>query len=213
MRDDEDYTPDVTGPTGIVKIIVFAIIGIVVISTLAIPVLTHLGEKTVTYTNTGVYLTDVCDKYANIIESYDQGTARISWDNNGIFLNGEVSGSPATNKLMDIKGFNNEYPIVIVHPGIGYYNTIVTYSKTTSKYTEFISGEGSIQQTYGSCPISIGDKAYIQDSKGNLVLSKDGLYCTDPTQIIGFGYEYDPATGNSRYIWADGTDATTIIDE
>lgn len=211
---NEDYDDqEKSGVMRIVKVIIFAMVGLILITSLAVPVLTSIGNRETTLTNTGVPFSDISGNYAEVMQGYDTGSMNIVWNSTGVFLTGTISGISHTNKLVDRNEFIAGNPLIIIHPSSGYSNIIVEYTQPASTFTKYESGGDMITQTSGVQAISIGDQIYVQDPNGTLVLSKNGVYCTDPSQVVGFGYDYDPNTGNSTFIWSDGTNATTIIKE
>lgn len=192
------------------RIIIFTLIGFLIMTALVLPIFGTLGEHTTTAVNEGANITDVQSKYASQIASMDSGTAEITWKSDGIYLEGTVSGTPVSYMITNKNGYVKDYPIVIVHPLYGYFNTIVSYN---GAYNVFTSSSGSAIQTEGSIHIAQGDKVYVQDTQGTLVLTKNGVYSTDPDTVIGFGYTYNTQNDTNTFIWADGTASTTIIKE
>lgn len=206
-KEEEEYEPILQK---MMRIIIFSMVAFIVVTALVIPLFGTMGNYTVTAINEGANISDVQEKYSSQISSMDYDTAKISWKNDGLYLEGTVSSTPVSYKILDKSDFVSEYPILMIHPRYGYANTILTYNGT---YSTFISGSSITSQTDGSANISQGDAVYVQDPHGNLALTKNGVYCNDPNEVVGFGYMYNPQNGTSTFIWSDDTNAITVIKE
>lgn len=195
----------------IVRIVIFSMVAIIIITSVAVPMFATIGNTTTTLTNTGVSVTDIGEEYQTEISSFDNGSTEIMWNQNGVYLIGERLGAPVTYKILDKKDYRNGYPLVIIHPTHGYDNMILEH--TNSSYTKILSGTSVTSQTQGSQSFTQGDKVFIQDPHGKLIMSKDGLYCSDPNSIYGVGYVYDPSNTTNKFLWTSGENATTIEKE
>ena len=209
---NEEYDDQEKGAIGrIIKVIIFVMVGIILVTSIAVPVLTTVGDRETTLTNTGVPFSNITEKYTEKLHGYDSGTIEITWGDTGVFISGKQSGVTHSEKILDKKDYKTGFPLIMIHPTSGYTNIIVEYIKPT--FTKYESGGERVIQSAGSQSISANDSIYVQDPDGTLVLSKEGVYCSDPSQVIGFGYDYNPVTGASRFIWSDGSTATTVIKE
>lgn len=195
----------------IIRIVIFTMVAIIIMTSVAVPMFATIGNTTTTLTNSGVNVTDVYEEYQTEISSFDSGTSEIMWNQNGVYLIGERLGAPITYKILDKKDYRSGYPLVIIHPTYGYDNVILEYA--SSSYNKIISGTSVTSQTQGSHPISQGDKVFVQDPHGSLIMSKDGIYCSDPNNIYGIGYIYNPSNTDNKFIWTSGENATTIEKE
>lgn len=205
-EDDEVQEKNIV--TRIVTTIVFTMVAMIIVTSVALPLISTIGDRTETLTNTGATFTEITD--TDEFRRYDSGSVNVVWNGNEVSLSGTISGVAHTDKILDKKDYNKDYPLILIHHTSGYMDTIVTYTQAPTAFTKFESGGSQIAQANGSESIAGNDSVYIQDPKGTLVMSKDGAYCSDPSQVVGFGYEYDPLTGTSKYIWADNTNATTV---
>ena len=188
----------------IVRVVIFSMVAIIIIVSVALPIFATIGDTTTTYTNNGANAVNVYEKYSTALSGFDNGTSEIGWDANGIYLRGEISGTPVSQKILDKKDYKSGYPLVVILPSHGYLNTVVEYNGTA--YNKIVSGVSSATESSGSQSIAQGDRVFVQDPNGNMVFCKEGIYCTDPNNIYGIGY--DPA--NNKFIWTQGNNATTI---
>lgn len=206
-KEEEEYEPILQK---MMKIIIFSTVAFIIVTALVIPLFGTMGDYTVTAINDGANISNVQEKYSSQISSMDYGTAKISWKSDGLYLEGSVSSTPVSYKVLDRSDFVSEYPLLMTHPRYGYANTILTYNGT---YNVFVSGSGAMSQTNGSVDLAQGDAVYMQDPHGSLVLTKKGVYCNDPDEVVGFGYTYDPQNNTNTFIWSDDTEAITVIKE
>lgn len=198
VYDDDEK---MAGTHKVVHIIVFSTIAILVLGSIAIPIFATIGNQTVTVTNHGANATDVYSEYGALLDSMDANTTEIIWNGYGLFLKGELSGEEVIQKVLDIEDYVNGYPVAVILPSNTYENVIVEH---TTSYTVTISGVGTVIQEDGSRNISRNDRIYIQDPDGEIIFSKNGIYCANPEDVIGIGYNED------GFILSEGTDATTI---
>ena len=186
------------------RIIIFSMIAFLIVTALVLPIFGTMGDYTVSVSNNGANITDVQEKYANQITVMDSGTMGLSWNSEGVFLTGQVSGTPVSHKILDKSNYMSGYPILVIHPAHGYLNTVVDYAN--GSYLKYISGDNSVTQTSGTQGFALGDQVYIQDPNGSLVMTKNGIYCTDPDDVVGFGYD-------DVFIWSSNGNAITIEKE
>lgn len=143
MDEKEDYNMPNT-PDNIVKIVVFAIIGLIVVSSVALPILAGLGIENHTESNDGAKVTRMTqEKWDDITAKYDN-PANVSMNitaNTGIYIGGFINGEYKMEYLAHIEDFNPSYPVLVKYSfePSEYISSsaeeTLTYSPDTQKFT------------------------------------------------------------------------------
>lgn len=197
-EDDDRYNGFGSGPNGIIKVIIFALVGMIVITSVALPILATIGERTVTYSNSGIRMINVWEEYDSLLNGYDTETTEIIWNSEGIWLGGEISGSE--NRVLILPKDDLVIgPAIIIHSGgSGWF---VEYNGENYTYT--VPGN-SFTQDSGILDIFSEDSVYSQDPSGRLILS-DKMYAENLSDVIGLSMT--PA----YVLWVRNTAATLSV--
>lgn len=197
-NDDDRYNGFGSGPNAIIKIIIFALVGMIVITSVALPMLATIGERTVTYSNSGIRVINVWEEYDSLLSGYDTDTTEIIWNSEGIWIGGEISGNE--NKVLILP--KNELvigpAIIIQSTGSGW---LVEYNG--ENYT-YITRGNSITLDNGILNIFSDDSVYSQDPSGGLILS-DKMYAENLSDVIGFSMT------TTYMLWVKNTAATLYV--
>lgn len=196
-NDDDRYNGFGSGPNAIIKIIIFALVGMIVITSVALPVLAAVGERTVTYSNSGIRMINVWEEYDSLLSGYDSETTEIIWNSEGIWLGGEISGSENRVLILPKDELVIGPAIIIQSGGSGW---LVEYNG--ENYTFTVPGN-SFTQDSGILNIFSDDSVYSQDPSGGLILS-DKMYAENLSDVIGF-------TMTPYMLWVKNTAATLYV--
>ena len=196
MNEDDDKQIG-SGTNNLIKIILFAIVGMVIITSVAIPVLAQLGTNTTTYSNNGAKVTDIYDEYAAEISD---GYTILKFESQGVYL---VDSSDPTARILILKksDFVSGYPLYIAKSLSTPYMQVVEYAN--GQYIKYDSGAypGDTQET--GIPAS-GYVSYIQDKAGEKVVCQTPLYYENISSVIGFGYYYTNISESIARVYSDG---------
>ena len=186
-----------SGTNNLIKIILFAIVGMVIITSVAIPVLAQLGTNTTTYSNNGAKMTDIYDEYAAEISD---GYTVLKFESQGVYL---VDSSDPTARILILKksDFVSGYPLFIAKSLSTPYMQVIEYAN--GQYIKYDSGAypGDTQET--GIPAS-GYVSYIQDKAGKKVVCQTPLYYESISNVIGFGYYYTNISESIARVYSDG---------
>lgn len=180
MDEREEYSAP-ANPEGIAKIIVFALVSMIVITSVALPVLASIGERTVTESNTGVRMSCLTPEgWEDMLEEYDEGTAvTLYLSGLGLYMSGRINGSPTMNYLVHFEDFNIQYPILFsriheVSDYVAYNECMLTYDESTSKYISTTYIQVTTQPILAVTP-PIGDlsrsELWYQDPNGSYIMN------------------------------------------
>ena len=196
MNEDDDKRMG-SGTNNLIKIILFAIVGMVIITSVAIPVLAQLGTNTTTYSNNGAKMTDIYDEYAAEISD---GYTVLKFESQGVYL---VDSSDPTARILILKksDFVSGYPLFIAKSLSTPYMQVIEYAN--GQYIKYDSGAypGDTQET--GIPAS-GYVSYIQDKAGKKVVCQTPLYYESISNVIGFGYYYTNISESIARVYSDG---------
>ena len=196
-NDDDRYNGFGSGPNAIIKIIIFALVGMIVITSVALPILTQIGVTTTTYSNDGARVTDIYDEYAAEISD---GYTVLKFESQGVFL---VDSSDPSARILILKksDFVSGYPIFIAKALSTPYMQVIEYAN--GQYIKYDSGAypGDTQET--GIPTS-GFVSYIQDKAGEKVVCQTPLYYESISNVIGFGYYYTNISESIARVYSNG---------
>ena len=182
MEDDEKGGALNTNMNGLLKIAIFSMVAVIIVATVAVPILANVGTTTKTEYNEGVRVTDLFEKYADIL-SPDDDSRMIVCGEEYVYLTYD------TDKHLNIiakNDINEDYPVYaywqhIEEPfysdGWGY----VTYSPSLETYSHHTT-DGQAWHTWegvGHGMSLFGGHLFVQDPKGDYVLAHGSVKYTD----------------------------------
>lgn len=206
---DEYNTPNT--PDNIAKIVVFAIIGLIVVTSVALPILAGLGIENHTVDNNGVRVSRMtAEKWDSLISQYDDSTAvTLSLSSSmGMYLTGRINGVWSNEYLVSMDDFDYRYPIWIKYSFGSSLNVglngekVISYDMNISRFTmtsliqtsnfDMISEELSnvnldtlhfwYQDPEGDHVMNTGNMNIISDPVEGFRMSLGSLVVSDTTQ-------------------------------
>lgn len=179
MDDREEYSTP-ANPEGIAKIIVFALVSMIVITSVALPVLASVGERTGTESNTGVRMSCLTpEDWEDMIEIYDDSPApTIRLGGLGLYISGRINGVSEVTYLIRFEDYNTSYPIAFeyIHENLQYVHNEKMYEldADTNKYTCTYYSQTTTASVYQINPpiteISTSELWY-QDPNGSYIMN------------------------------------------
>ena len=179
MDDREEYSTP-ANPEGIAKIIVFALVSMIVITSVALPVLASVGERTGTESNTGVRMSCLTpEDWEDMIEIYDDSpvpTLRLTGI--GLYISGRINGVSEFTYLVHSENYNTSYPIAFeyIHENSQYNHNERMYvlDTDTNRYTCTYYSQTTTGSSYQINPpvteISTSELWY-QDPNGSYIMN------------------------------------------
>lgn len=203
MREDEREKPI----ERIVRTTMFAMVAVIIISSVALPMLASVGETTTVYTNSGTRMTYANDTYSELLASYDTDTAEIKCNSEGVYFGGEVSGVYQETIILSADDYAKGVPLFMIVSNVtnGWFLEYTGESPYLFTYT-FAPGTTSDVTTFVVSIYPEEDNIYVQDPEGDLHIEKNGGYYPDLDDVYGFSY------GTDRYLQVIGTTAKLRTD-
>ena len=197
MKDDDDRQTIGNATNNTIKLIIFAMVGLLVITSVALPILAQVGITTTTYSNNGAKVTDIYDEYGTEISD---GYTVLKFESQGVYL---VDSSDPTARILILKksDFVSGYPLFIAKSISSPNMQVIEYAN--GQYIKYDSGAypGDTQET--GIPAT-GYVSYIQDKAGKKVICQTPLYYEDINNVIGFGYYYTNISDARARVYSNG---------
>lgn len=186
MSDEKKYNDFTKGPENVAKVIVFALVAIVLITSFALPVLASVGERSATMTNTGVRVSEITELgYEEKMEEFGDG-ATLVLSVHGLDIMDIHGVKPAVN-LISSEDYDTDYPIAFTHTNTMNANIWKwTFDPETHKTTSISISQTSTASTH---ILSFPNGMWIQDPNGKHILSTGPVYASDPSSVIGYRIE------------------------
>lgn len=190
----------------IVKTTMFAMVALVVITSVALPIFATIGTTTVTLSNDGPGMSYVNEKYADLWGTYDTDTAEIKCNTTGLYLSGEISGVRQETMLLSSDRYVKDIPLILIVTS-GYTGYILTYTGNQIAFSSLYAPNGP-QNNVSQFILDVfeDDDIYVQDPDGRLHLEKDEGYYSELSEVLGFSYGLD------RFMQVDGSTAKLRTD-
>lgn len=180
MMDEREEYSTPANPEGIAKIIVFALVSMIVITSVALPVLASIGERNGTESNTGVKMSCLTPEiWEDMIEKYDDSPApTLRLTGIGLYISGRINGVSEFTYLVHSEDYNTSYPIAFdyIHENSQYNHNERMYEldTDTNKYTCISYGQTTTASSYQINPpvteISSSEMWY-QDPDGSYIMN------------------------------------------
>lgn len=204
MEEDDKGGALNTNMNGLLKIAIFSMVAVIIVSTVAVPILSSVGTTTTTVYNEGVRVTDVFEKYGDLLSDDDDSKA-ILYGEEYIQLVYDTDKKINITAKSDI---DENYPVSLhwqhieepfYSDGWGY----TTYQSSTEKYTTHTTGgQAWTSHDWSNIEISLlGGHYFVQDPKGDYVLTHGSVkYKEGNTHGITMDAEH--------LLWIDNGNAT-----
>lgn len=176
--DEDDMTTGLSkGPTGMIRLVIFLTVAVILVSTIAVPMIANAGEYSKNIDNEGAKYTYVTDDYFKGVskEFYNAENVRMVLNQDGFGLTGTKDGVAYTKIVLSVEDYETAYPIIVN----GFENNttagmIYSYDDSTKKYTiTSISATSTVDEVYVDY-IIVGMTTYrmlVQDPHGALMIS------------------------------------------
>lgn len=185
----------------------FAMVAVIIISSVALPMLASVGETTATYSNSGTRMSYANDTYSELLTSYDTDTAEIKCNSTGMYIGGKVSGVYQETMILSADKYVKGVPLLMIVSNVtnGWFleytgNTPYLFTHT------FAPGTTNNVTMFNLSIFPEEDSIYVQDPEGDLHMEKNGGYYPDLDDVYGFSY------GTDRYLQVVGTTAKLRTD-
>ena len=171
-----------TNMNGLLKIAIFSMVAVIIVATVAVPILSSVGTTTKMEYNEGVRVTDLFEKYADIL-SPDDDSRLIGCGEEYVYLTYD------TDKRLNIiakSDINEDYPVYVYwqHIEEPFYSDgwgYVTYSPSLETYSQHVT-DGQAWRTYEGVNFGmslLGGHLFVQDPKGDYVLTHGSIRYTE----------------------------------
>lgn len=213
MTDEKKYKDFTKGPENVAKVIVFALVAIVLITSFALPVLASVGERDATVTNTGVRVSEITELgYAEKMEEFGDG-ATLVLSTYGLSII-DINGVKPSVNLISSDDYNTDYPIAFTYTNTMNANIHEwTFDPETHKTTSISRLQTISASTY---ILTFPEEGmWIQNPNGKHILSAGPVYASDPSSVIGYHIENGlvlAADTESAYL-ATGTEYTPTVSQ
>lgn len=207
---NEDDNDDNKGLVGkVLSTVIFSMVAIIIISSLAIPMLSTVGDTTEHEYNSGVRIakmdSDYLQKFVNPTE-FDIDAIVLNSD--GIGITGTQNGDSRTVTILPTSKMDMNYPVLINTMDGDTYKGFTTYERTPSGYIMKDVAQSSTGSTFTITEEStqMGTEIYIQDPNGTMTLNNGDMKTEDPLYADVWGFSV--TTG--RVVIADANRGTMI---
>lgn len=195
MNDEKKHNDVGKGPENIAKVVIFAIVAIVMITSFVLPTITAVGERTDVITNEGVKVSSINQDTWDDMTSDYSSTPYIHLSNEGIYLLGYVNGVSTKRFLVHTENYDTSYPVMFIGLKTTQQDSI-TYDPIRGWYisTTAIQGEIDLGPSMQFNPVyrfTDGGEIWYQDPNGTRLMTKDSLIYPDgESDIFGINVEY-----------------------
>ena len=177
---------------GLLKIAIFSMVAVIIVATVAVPILANVGSYTKSEYNDGARIDFAdADYFSGIIDEFSSAeNVRMILNQDGFGLTGLIDAQPYTKIVLPVSKYDTRYPIVINGVGDSQYGMIYYYDTTTQKYTvTSILGSSEVEWTYVD-PIAYPTDlpVWAQTSNGTKVITSEPLkFKTEEDRMGSFG--------------------------
>lgn len=210
MENEDDFGNMSQGPSGAVKTIIFIMVAVLIITTVAIPILASAGEVSTSHMNEGVRVSDLAEKYGDYFaQGEDVNNYNIAFGSEGVTI-GNGTGAENRKTILTNDQIDVNYPVYMAY---GIYSDStqlwVYFTYNDTEYTCHQSQGGNLTESTWSDGASVSilgltaQHHFVQDPKGDYILTNGTLsYIGDDVTCTGF------TISNEALLWVCGTDAT-----
>ena len=126
MEQEDDFGNMGSGPSGAVKTIIFIMVAVLIITTVAIPILASVGEVTTTHKNDGVRVSDVFEKYADFMAEGVEYHGELLLKPTEVRLCNDAN-DPDSGRMtiLNTSDIDQNYPVIFIW---NYWTTASVYS-------------------------------------------------------------------------------------
>lgn len=212
---DDDDRMD-RGPNGIVRIVIFALVGMIMVTTVAIPILATVGERTSTEYNEGIRMSCPQEHLSEIFNTADVNNLYINLSSQSMRITYYIGDDFYMETLLASDDLVEGIAYIIVDPIVYEYNSDAiiygVYDGTSiSRYTVDMDQQPpnsfpcyDIAYNPSPEPVLKDWWIFIQDPDGDYVLTDDGVHSSD-SDVMSF------TPSDDLCIWTDGTEGYEYV--
>ena len=212
MEQEDDFGNMGSGPSGAVKTIIFIMVAVLIITTVAIPILASVGEVTTTHKNDGVRVSDVFEKYADFMAEGVEYHGELLLKPTEVRLCNDAN-DPDSGRMtiLNTSDIDQNYPVIFIW---NYWTTASVYSMDyytfdENGWTRYDAGSSYSVTQLGT---NVGESIFTAERGHMFIQDPNGKYILTNGTV-----EYDATAENpdlvgmtisqTAQLWCIGTSA------